>query len=1408
LKKWQNRLASILLAVMMVLTGLSVLTLPTVAWARDNEVVFAPAADEPGRETADIFLSAQDGGYIVPKQAATVTADLSERYGYKDIEGAVSGLDALIRAHQIQYVLTNGAYDEEGFAAWVRGAVTMNEQDYVTAAFGESKPILSLLVDGAMPGEDDTAFTVPDAPVADGDDVEFLIYQDAYSTDYYTWFENQTGKTQAVTTVAGEDLTLTLKGDMLLTMMYGQPLDGDGIVDTGLCEDLPIVTLNPATGAAAPFVPAVAADEDGAFTVRFAAPGTYILSARGDAYVDIFAPWCVVTVTAPDTAPQLTPDIIVQPAASADYVLHQEGVKALSLYATAAGGLRYQWYQNTVDDVSSGIPVAGAAEAEFVPSVTAVGVIYYYCVVTSTAEGGRSTASEAARVTVFPDPTPVLTVLTPGERLPEIVGITWTQEIGYHYRVDETGVSDLRVSAATAAAGYAVTYSWTVQWGGSKTSTSGNGDGSITPVTTSARLGPNLYTVTASVTVGGLRYQASETIYVHIETPQDYGEAMQDWPGRGTAEDPKLLSTKADLAALQRQTEAGLPFSGVHFKLTNDIDLDDTWKPIGGGDVTGSGRNMKPFSGVLDGDGHTLSFAYDSPPLLLYARRATVKNLSIYGPYINSYGLVQSYPVDYGPTGSGGGPTVDIINVTLKSGTTTRLAGFIGGSASGQNHVNIVRCTAEAGVVVGYDRVNDTPATGSGGSFAGGFNGTIVDSVSYATVYGGSGVGGLAGFKGQSMGPFAIRNSAFAGQVIATGSGVGGIVGSGYVSPFAPNTPAVTVENCYVAADITGSNRVGGLLGDEGGLVQAWDNGPGSIRNSVFIGTVTATADPAETEIYAGGIIGYIRSLNRYNIVTNNYYADTAGVARGIGGVQYVDTSHPTPAFVEGVTYVNTGAGAPDISGMSRRDVNRTDDPLGVDTDSLASAVTAEQLRDGTVTDWLNRGEGSLENWAQGAQYPVHRDTATVFKLEIGGGYKTWYVVGEGFSTTDMVITATFSNDDKKILSPEEVEFTGFDNTVRGVKTVTLRYKTAEASFEITVLYPETSRPTTITVYLTLYGDTVHTPPEDGGPTHTLQHGGLTLWLPRNTVFTVSRNATVLDVLEKALTQAGLTWENPSGHYITSITKDGVTLGEGTNGAKSGWMYTLNDGHPLYGVAQQYLENNDRIVFHYTDDYELEEGAEYWRQPSKIGGGAAEVAGGLGTSLVPRPWADPFTDVTAGSWYYEAVKYTYENDLMDDIDGGVFVPDGLMTRALFITALHRYEGELAATAASGFIDVVDGPATNAILWAAENGIVKGYGNDRDGNNRFGPDHRITREQIATILLRYAGWKGRGTEKANVLTAYTDADKVSVWALDAVRWANAEGLMVGRTGTTLAPDEIATRAEAAMMLMRLLKTLTR
>ncbi|HWS43128.1 MAG TPA: S-layer homology domain-containing protein [Pseudoflavonifractor sp.] len=178
-------------------------------------------------------------------------------------------------------------------------------------------------------------------------------------------------------------------------------------------------------------------------------------------------------------------------------------------------------------------------------------------------------------------------------------------------------------------------------------------------------------------------------------------------------------------------------------------------------------------------------------------------------------------------------------------------------------------------------------------------------------------------------------------------------------------------------------------------------------------------------------------------------------------------------------------------------------------------------------------------------------------------------------------------------------------------------------------------------------------------------------------------------------------------------------------------------------------------------------------------------------------WTNPFTDVKAGDWFYDAVKYVAEHALFNGTSATAFSPNADMTRAMLVTALYRLEGKPAVTAANPFADVEDGQwYTDAVLWASSSGIVTGY-----DSGLFGVDDPITREQLAVILYRYAGVKGYDVAGANDLAAYSDAGSAAPYALSALRWANAGGLVTGRTATALAPSGTATRAEVATILMR-------
>lgn len=191
-----------------------------------------------------------------------------------------------------------------------------------------------------------------------------------------------------------------------------------------------------------------------------------------------------------------------------------------------------------------------------------------------------------------------------------------------------------------------------------------------------------------------------------------------------------------------------------------------------------------------------------------------------------------------------------------------------------------------------------------------------------------------------------------------------------------------------------------------------------------------------------------------------------------------------------------------------------------------------------------------------------------------------------------------------------------------------------------------------------------------------------------------------------------------------------------------------------------------------------------------------------------------FTDVTAKDWFYEAVKYAYENELMSGTSATAFTPNGTMSRAMLATVLYRMEGEpevsYSMTIHCGegvdpdpyigdFTDVKpDMWYSDAIMWANQQGIVSGYDEDT-----FGTNDPVTREQLVTMLFRYAKTKTNSFIYQDY-SNYKDAKQVSPWASKAMRWAMGHDIISGTSRTTLSPQNTATRAQCATILMRFLE----
>lgn len=243
---------------------------------------------------------------------------------------------------------------------------------------------------------------------------------------------------------------------------------------------------------------------------------------------------------------------------------------------------------------------------------------------------------------------------------------------------------------------------------------------------------------------------------------------------------------------------------------------------------------------------------------------------------------------------------------------------------------------------------------------------------------------------------------------------------------------------------------------------------------------------------------------------------------------------------------------------------------------------------------------------------------------------------------------------------------------------------------------------------------------------------------------------------------SGLIWTSGSG-YVTS-----GALVDATAGTQLALGAALTAGH-------RYLAAESAQVVAASQAQWLTEGR--WQ---------------LGKGEVPLS----FTDVPMDQWYYEDVRFVVEGGLFEGVGGGRFNPGGTMERGMMTTVLHRMAGKPPAAWSPVFTDVAEGLwYTPGVLWCAQNKIVEG-----GGDGRFNPGGKVTREQIAVMLYKYAVRTGHNARERGNLSAFPDAGSVSSWAEDAMSWAVGTKILNGSDGRLL-PGNSATRAQVAAMLHR-------
>ena len=278
-------------------------------------------------------------------------------------------------------------------------------------------------------------------------------------------------------------------------------------------------------------------------------------------------------------------------------------------------------------------------------------------------------------------------------------------------------------------------------------------------------------------------------------------------------------------------------------------------------------------------------------------------------------------------------------------------------------------------------------------------------------------------------------------------------------------------------------------------------------------------------------------------------------------------------------------------------------------------------------------------------------------------------------------------------------------------------------------------------------------------------HTDTEAWILPTVVRDLPEGTTAFDVFKQVLAANGYTYDAKGSYVQAVIAPDGTKVAELSKGQYSGWMYRVNGEFPDTYMGAYELEDGDGIEVFFTADYTKETGAFL-----------------------------PFVDVT-NHWAYTDIKRVYNRGWMVGESATIFAPDQELTRAMLAVILYAMAGEPEVTAANPFSDVPAGEwYTDAIIWAAANGIVVGCG---DGT--FRPEMAVTRAQAAVMLCGYAAFAGRDVTVRADLSAFGDAADIPAWAQAEMQWANAEKLILGRDGKLLAPNAAATRAEMASIL---------
>ena len=611
----------------------------------------------------------------------------------------------------------------------------------------------------------------------------------------------------------------------------------------------------------------------------------------------------------------------------------------------------------------------------------------------------------------------------------------------------------------------------------------------------------------------------------------------------------------------------------------------------------------------------------------------------------------------------------------------------------------------------------------------------------------------------------------------------------------------------------TGTGKITSGRNDSGGIVQVAD----AAKLTLESGTIEATGPNGGSPVLVigkGGKIGADRAGATFNMTggtlhANGYYAlagngtwDGTNITISGGNIisnQCAAIYHPqegkltlTGGTISGTTAVQVCGGTLNIPENSTVVVTATGE------DNRADKEGDGLIDDGAAISIVNRGSGygDVKATIAGGTFRSENSEAVMSyawannAIDETGAIVQDFINGGNFSNPiDQAYLGDHLTAELYSLRNTEAPYSYYptvdaalEDAQSGDKITSLEESSGETQEPIQVVkvtYVNGSKTTSKTV---LAGEIMLPEVNDQGYNHfqgwndgtTTYAGGAQVTISKDTTFTA-----VWSYIPPA---------NPN-YRIDIPAAEGGTVTADPAAAKAGAEVTLT-ATPDEGYAVGTITVTDR----FGDAVKVTEQAD-GTYTFTMPNGQVTVKATFVETEEPAP-AEPFPDVDENDWFYDEVVYVYENGLMNGVENNQFAPNTATNRAMLATILYRLAGEPAVSGDLPFTDVAAGTwYTDAVLWAAQNGIVNGL-----GENTFAPMNTLTREQLVTMLYRYAEAAGYDVSAAADLSGYPDAGKVQTYAQKAMSWAVAEGIVEGMDGN-LNPAGNATRAQIATILMR-------